>query len=152
MHTRQTISLQQGHGSDSLFFSILIPDEPIQEGKETPLLVIDWELCQVGQPGVDIGEMLAEMYALWRYKSITAGLWMMEGFAKGYAEGSEASVFRTAIQMGTHLLCVTTDVSWGTPEQVEDVVRAGRDIIVHAWKKDRAWFEESGLGCLFGAC
>jgi hypothetical protein len=97
--------------------------------------------------------MIAELYALWLYKSIVEGVWMMEGFARGYANDDEASVFRTALQVGTHLVCVTTDDrTWGSSEQAEKVVRAGRDIIVHAWKKDRAWFEESELACLFAAC
>ena len=77
----------------------------------------------------------------------------MEGFAKGYAEDSEASVFRTAVQMGTHLLCVTTDdPSWGSAEGASEIVKVGRDIIVHAWNKDRAWFEQSDFACLFDAC
>ena len=97
--------------------------------------------------------MLAELYALWLYKGIMAGLWMMEGFAKGYGEDNETSIYRTAVQMGAHLVCVTTDDStWGTPEKAKEVVRVGRDIIVHAWKKDRAWFEQSDLGYMFGSC
>ncbi|OAL42868.1 hypothetical protein IQ07DRAFT_637469 [Pyrenochaeta sp. DS3sAY3a] len=143
---------QINHG-DFWIGNILIPDVPIEEGKECPLIVIDWESCQLGPRSVDIGEMLAEMYALWEYKGISAGLWMMEGFARGYGEDSECSVFRTAIQMGTHLLCVTTDdPSWGPPDQAGRVVEVARDIIVHAWKKDRAWFASSELRCLFGAC
>jgi hypothetical protein len=97
--------------------------------------------------------MIAEMYALWLYKSLKQGLWMMQGFTKGFGKDDEASAFRTAQQVGTHLLCVTTDdPSWGPPEEAEHVVRIGRDIIVHAWKKDRAWFENSELKCLFEAC
>ncbi|KAJ4269839.1 hypothetical protein NW762_001508 [Fusarium torreyae] len=130
--------------------NIVLPNVPIQESTPVEMLVIDWELTQPGLPSVDFGEMIAEMYALWLYKSITAGLWMMEGFVEGYGKISEDFAFRTAIQTGTHLLCVTTDgAKWGTPEQLEKVVGVGRDIIVHAWKKDRAWFEKGDLTCLF---
>lgn len=115
-----------------------------------PMFVIDWECTQLGHPCVDFGQMIAEMYALWLYKSMTAGLWMMKGFVKGYGPRSEEFAFRTAIQTGAHLLCITTTFpGWGTQKQVEFVAGIGRDIIVHAWQKDRSWFEGGDLACLF---
>lgn len=114
------------------------------------MLVIDWECTQLGLPSVDFGQMIAEMYALWAYKSITAGIWMMEGFIEAYGNASQDFAFRTAIQTGAHLLCTTTTFpGWGTPQKVQEVARLGRDIIVHAWEKDAAWFERGDLACLF---
>lgn len=116
------------------------------------MFVVDWECTQLGLPSVDFGQMIAEMYALWLYKSITAGLWMMEGFISAYGNTSEDFAFRTLIQIGTHLLCITTTFpGWGTPGQVEEVACVGRDIIVHAWKRDRSWFEKGVLACLFSS-
>ncbi|KAF4441560.1 hypothetical protein FALBO_17319, partial [Fusarium albosuccineum] len=130
--------------------NIVLPNAPIQEGTEVPLFVIDWECTQLSLPSVDFGQMIAEMYALWLYKSITAGLWMMEGFIVAYGSITPDFAFRAAIQTGTHLLCITTTFpGWGTAEQVEKVACIGRDIIVHAWKKDRSWFEKGELACLF---
>jgi hypothetical protein len=44
---------------------------------------------------------------------------------------------------------VTTDFpAWGR-ENYERVVAVGKDIIVHAWKKDREWFQEGDLAGLF---
>ncbi|RSL91619.1 hypothetical protein CDV31_015432 [Fusarium ambrosium] len=130
--------------------NIILPNAPIPKKTEVPMLVIDWECTQLGFPSVDFGQMIAEMYALWLYKSITAGLWMMEGFIEGYGNVSQDFAFRTAIQTGAHLLCTTTTFpGWGTPEQVDEVARVGRDIIVHAWKKDVAWFKRGDLACLF---
>ena len=74
----------------------------------------------------------------------------MEGLVEGYGKSSEDFAFRNAIQTGTHLRCVTTDgPKWGTPSQLEEVVGVGRDVIVHAWKRDRAWFEKGDLAYLF---
>lgn len=135
----------------NILTSVLLPNEPIQEGVDVPVFLIDWECAQLGVPSIDIGQMMAELYALWLYKSIGAARWMMEGVLDAYGDIDEEFAFRTAIQVGSHLICITpTFPDWGTPEQIEGVVRVGRDIIVHAWKKDRPWFEKGDLACLFG--
>ncbi|EWY99917.1 hypothetical protein FOYG_03844 [Fusarium oxysporum NRRL 32931] len=117
-----TDKLQVIHG-DFWTGNIVLPNAAIKEGTEIPLFVVNWELTRLGLPSVDFGQMIAEMYALWLWKSVDAGLWMMEGFIKGYGARG--------------------------PENYERVVAVGRDIIVHAWKKDREWFEEGDLACLF---
>ncbi|KAI0976071.1 kinase-like domain-containing protein [Xylaria arbuscula] len=130
--------------------NILLPDGPIKEGSDVTMFVIDWELSQIGVPNLDLGQMIAELYELKLYKNITAGLWMVQGFAQGYGEVSDDFAFRTAIQVGTHLVSFGTSVAgWGDQEQVEMVARTGRDIIVRAWQKDRGFFEGSDLACLF---
>lgn len=114
------------------------------------MFVIDWEMAQMGVPSLDLGQMMAELYEIKLYKDITAGLWMLEGVVEGYGALSDDLAFRTAIQLGAHLVSFGTTVpGWGTPEQVEMVVRTGRDIIVHAWQKDRGWFKGGDLACLF---
>ncbi|CZR48705.1 uncharacterized protein FPRO_03974 [Fusarium proliferatum ET1] len=140
--------LQIIHG-DFWTGNVVLPNVAIEEGKEIPVFVVDWEMTQLGLTIVDSGQMIAEMYALWLYKSADAGLWMMKGFIEGYGDISEDFAFRTAIHVGTHLVCVTTDFpAWGR-ENFEGVVKVGRDIIVHAWKKDREWFETGVLVSLF---
>lgn len=128
--------------------SILLPNAPILPSAEAvPVFVVDWEMAQLGLPNLDLGQMLAEMYELWLYKRIRGGLWMMEGLVEGYGAVTEAFALRTAIQLGAHLVCFGTSVpGWGAPEQVREVARRGRDIISHAWRKDRAWFEKEGGG------
>ncbi|KAI1816217.1 kinase-like domain-containing protein [Poronia punctata] len=141
--------LQVIHG-DFWTGNILLPDAPIQGGADIPLFVIDWEMSQVGVPNLDVGQMIAELYEMKLYKDITAGLWIVEGFVQGYGRVSDDFAFRTAIQVGAHLISFGTSVQgWGTPEQVETVARTGRDIILHAWRKDGTWFESSDLACLF---
>ncbi|RYP10101.1 hypothetical protein DL764_000892 [Monosporascus ibericus] len=120
--------------------SILIPNTPIQSDGEIPVFVIDWEMAQLGVPSLDLGQMIAELYELWLYKSIDAGLWMIQGLTEAYGIVSADFAFRIAIQVGTHLISFGTSVQgWGSPEQVEVVARTGRDLVVHAWKQDRAW-------------
>jgi hypothetical protein len=99
---------------------------------------------------LDHGEMIGELYALWLYDKIDAALWMVQGYAEGLEEQREASVWRTAVQVGVHLLSFRAlHPGRGTLEQVEEVVRLGRDVIVNGWEKNREWFEESELRCLF---
>ncbi|KAI8954624.1 kinase-like domain-containing protein [Xylaria longipes] len=130
--------------------NVLLPDSPIQKGDDITMFVIDWEMSQIGVPNLDLGQMIAELYELKLYKNITAGLWMVQGFVQGYGAVSDDFAFRTAIQVGAHLISFGTSVQgWGTQEQVEMVARTGRDIIVHAWQKDRQWFQGSDLACLF---
>lgn len=114
------------------------------------MFVIDWEMAQLGKYWFDLGQMIAELYELKLYKDISGGLWIVQGFVDGYGAVSEGFAFRTAIQVGVHLIGFGTSVQgWGTPEQVENVARTGKDIIVHALKKDRQWFEEGDLASLF---
>ncbi|KAH7174954.1 kinase-like domain-containing protein [Fusarium flagelliforme] len=129
--------------------NIVLRNTVIKEASEIPLFVVDWEMSHLSHPSVDFGEMIAEMHALWLYKSIDAGLWMMEGFIDGYGEVSEEFAFRTAVHAGTHLVCVIADdPSWGA-ENYERVMAVGRDILVHAWDKDTDWFLKGDLEGLF---
>lgn len=114
------------------------------------MFVVDWEMAQLGVPSLDLGQMIAELYELWLYKSRNAGLWIIQGLVGAYGIASEGFAYRTAIQVGAHLICFGTSVQgWGTPEQVENVARIGRDLIVKAWNKEHAWFEGGDLSCLF---
>ncbi|KAI0406593.1 kinase-like domain-containing protein [Xylaria palmicola] len=132
--------------------SVLLPDRPIQEGDDVTMFVIDWEMSQLGVRNLDLGQMVAELYELKLFRDITAGLWMAQGLLSGYGAVSDDSAFRTAIQVGAHLVSFGTAVQgWGTPTQVEMVARTGRDIIVRAWEKDREWFRGGDLACLFQA-
>ncbi|KAK7953591.1 hypothetical protein PG996_014483 [Apiospora saccharicola] len=141
--------LQVIHG-DFWTGNILIPNAPIPPNADVPIFVVDWEMAQLGVPSLDLGQMLAEMYELWLYKRVRAGLWMMEGLIEGYGAVTETSALRAAVQLGAHLVCFGTSVpGWGTPEQVQEIARTGRDIICRAWRKDRAWFESGELACLF---
>ncbi|KAJ9152115.1 Phosphotransferase enzyme family protein [Pleurostoma richardsiae] len=143
-------NLQVIHG-DFWTGNVLLPDRPLVVGQQIPIFIIDWEMCQLGVPALDLGQVIAELYELKLFKGIQAGLWLIEGFAAGYGQIDDATAFRTAIHVGTHLVCFSSVPGWGTHEQVEQVVMAGKEIIVRAWQKDRAWFEGGPLSSLFSA-
>lgn len=96
--------------------------------------------------------MIAELYKTKLFKDIDAGLWIIQGFLKGYGSLSDELAFRVAIHVGTHLICWGSRVpGWGSQEQIEDVVKIGRDLVVQAWNKNRVWFDGDALGCLFSS-
>lgn len=96
--------------------------------------------------------MIAELYELWLFKRIEEGKWIIEGFTAGYGPVDDDFAFRTARHVGTHLLSWGTRVAgWGTAEQVQQVAVVGKDLVVRAWEKDRAWFEAGDLACLFAS-
>ncbi len=131
---------------------MLVPDRLLQEGGgQTPVFVVDWEVCQLGLPALDLGQMIAEMYELSLFKGMDEGKWLIEGFAAGYGYVDDAFAFRAALHVGTHLVTWGTEVGgWGSREQVLEVLKVGCAIVMHAWDKDRAWFEAGDLACLFG--
>ncbi|KAL5328925.1 hypothetical protein ACEPPN_002434 [Leptodophora sp. 'Broadleaf-Isolate-01'] len=131
--------------------NVLLPDGPIPDSTcPMKVFIIDWELSQVASPAFDLGQMFAELFELKHFKNIDAGVWLIEAFMQAYGEIDEKMAFETAIHVGTHLLCFGSSVQgWGTEEQVEDVVRVGREWIVKAWEGDRTFFEGGPLGSLF---
>ncbi|CAI6018034.1 unnamed protein product [Clonostachys chloroleuca] len=105
---------------------MMIPDAAIpKHGNNVSLFVVDWEM------------------------SMPAGRWMMESMVEAYGPLTEEFAFRTAIQVGAHLVCVITDLNRVPTDQLEKAAATGKEILVHAWKKDRAWFENSDFACLF---
>ncbi|KAF6822940.1 hypothetical protein CPLU01_11693 [Colletotrichum plurivorum] len=134
--------------------NIILPDAPLDANADVPVFVVDWESSQLGLPSSDFGQMLAEMYALWLYKGIELAQSLIDGFVEAYREDGgridDDFSFRSLIQVGAHIICTTTTFpGWGTREKVEEVAGVGKDIIVHAWERDRAWFEEGDLRVLF---
>lgn len=111
---------------------------------------MDWESCQLGLRPLDVGQMIAELYELSLFKDIDEGKWLIEGFAAGYGDIDDGFAYRTALHVGTHLICWGSRVTgWGSEEQVQQVVGKGKELILRAWHKDRAWFEAGDLACLF---
>ncbi|KAJ5109182.1 Aminoglycoside phosphotransferase [Penicillium angulare] len=130
--------------------NVLVSNASPLEQSETRMFAIDWELVQVGHKALDLGQMIAELYETKLFKGVEHGLWIIEGFQEGYGALSDEMAFRTAIHVGVHLVCWGSRVAgWGSQDQVEDVVRVGRDLILQAWAKNKSWFEQDAMGCLF---
>ena len=83
------------------------------------------------------------------FKEILAADWLIEGFMAGYGNLDDATAFRTAIQVGAHLICWGSRSSKGTPEQTEAAMRIGKDFVVRGWEKDKSFFDGTVLRCLF---
>jgi hypothetical protein len=129
--------------------SVLIPktafeDQAASPTTPTPLFITDWELAQHGTRALDLGQMIAELYMLNHYKDTDAGLWVIEGFLQGYGYQHipVKIAFRTLIHVGVHFIFWgSTTPGWGSQEQVLDLVKLGRELVVRAWETDRTWFE-----------
>jgi hypothetical protein len=133
-----------------LFLSIIIPDTAVPRGgSNITLFVVDWEMMHLNVPNVDFGLMIAEFYFLWVFKSTSAGLWLLEAMVEAYGPVTEESAYRTALQVGAHFVCVLTDLNRVSEEELEKAASVGKEIIVHTWKKDLAWFKKSELACIF---
>ncbi|RSL95305.1 hypothetical protein CEP52_012152 [Fusarium oligoseptatum] len=127
--------------------NILLPDAPLDSQNNISLFIVDWENAQLGVENLDHGEMIGELYSLWLSQKTDAALWVMQGYSDGLGPRPTDFIWRLAVQVGVHLLSFGT--FGGTASQSEDVARHGKDIMVNAWKKNRAWFEECELSCLF---
>lgn len=131
--------------------NVLLPNEPIKDGTQTPIRIIDWEMGQLGVRPLDLGQMIAELWQLKLYKDIDAGEWLVENFAEGYGTLSDDDAFRAIVHVAVHLICFGSRVpGWGTPEQNVRLVETGKEVLLKAWGKDREWFKGHVLGSLFG--
>ncbi|KAK2002185.1 phosphotransferase enzyme family protein [Colletotrichum falcatum] len=140
--------LQVIHG-DFWTGNILLKDRP-WENEHNHILVIDWEMCMLGVTPLDLGQMIAELYELKLYKGMDGGLWLIRGFVKGYGAIDDEFAFRTLLHVGVHLISFGTTVKdWGTQEQVKSVASEGRDLVMNAWERNRAFFEFHPLNCIF---
>lgn len=112
---------------------------------------MDWESCQLGLPELDVAQMIAELYQLSLFKDMDEGKWLVESFMAGYGYVDDDFAFRTALHVGTHLICWGSRVpGWGSDTQVQQVVATGKEVILRAWQRDRSWFVGGDLACLFG--
>ncbi|KAJ4264764.1 hypothetical protein NW762_005007 [Fusarium torreyae] len=130
--------------------NILLPDTPTQEGIQTPVRIVDWEMAQLGVRPLDLGQVIAELWELKLYKDIDAGEWLIRAFADGYDTVDDDFAYRTIIHAGVHLICFGSQTpGWGTAEQQKEVVRVGKEVLVKAWSRDREYFNGHVLGSLF---
>ncbi|KAK4193958.1 kinase-like domain-containing protein [Podospora australis] len=138
------------HGDFWTGNALLADEPPAPEALHPAMFIVDWEMAQLNVRPLDLGQMIAELYELFLFKGIQEGKWLMEGFTTGYGYSGDEFAFRVALQVGGHLIVWGSRApGWGTTEQVLEVIGKGKEIIAHAWHKDRAWFEAGDLACLF---
>jgi hypothetical protein len=130
--------------------SILLPGKVMDGEDEYTAFVIDWECVHLAPAHFDLGQLVGELYTLWLCKDIVAGLWLIEGIVGAFEGLDDELAYRVAIHAGAHLICMTASrPEWGDHAKLQEVAREGRDILVHAWEKDRPWFEDGRLACFF---
>jgi hypothetical protein len=131
-----------------------IPNLEKKQKEGIDLFIIDWELAQFGRREYDIGQMVGDLYERKHFSGAYAAIRIIQGFAAGYGALSDDEAFRVAIHVGQHLICWYIRRDPKAPfteplEQIEGAIRIGTDFIVKGWEKDRKWFEDSDLACLF---
>jgi hypothetical protein len=116
--------------------------------------IIDWELAQFGRRVYDLGQLIGDLYERKRFNGVRIALRIIEGFSAGYGGLTDDMAFRVAIHVGVHLICwyIRRDPNEPFSESLElceEAIMIGTDFIVKGWEKDRRWFEQSELACLF---
>jgi hypothetical protein len=135
--------------------SVLIPDVSVTDNvnDHIPIRIVDWELSQLGVRPLDLGQFIAELWSLTLYRNVGAAEWLVRAFASGYGSLDDSFAYRTIIHAGVHLICFarywSSAPDSGQDEQQKTMIGIGRDIIVKAWSRDREYFREHLLGCLF---
>jgi hypothetical protein len=133
--------------------STVLHENKAEEAATARLYIVDWETIHLNGRHFDIGQMAVELYLLWIRDGMTAGIWLMNGLVSAIDKLDEKLAYRVAMHMGSYLICMATfPPEWGDEEKIKGIVSHGRDMIVHAWNKDRVWFEQRELACLFRSC
>jgi hypothetical protein len=75
---------------------------------------------------------------------------VIEAFVRGYGDVDEDMAYRVIIHAGVHLInwCIRHPGA-ELGGKVRELMKKAVDLIVHAWKEDRAWLARSILSCLF---
>jgi hypothetical protein len=132
--------------------SVLLQDAPFPaaDGEAATVFVVDWEVSHLNSIAYDLGQMFAELFEVKHYRDIDAGPWLIGAFKRGYGGLEVDEAFRAAVHMGVHLIGYGSSVpGWGSEAQIQDIVKVGRDCVVHGWRKNAAFFSDTPLGCLF---
>ncbi|KAL3260599.1 hypothetical protein ABHI18_004441 [Aspergillus niger] len=131
--------------------NVLISDGSLSVGRRTlSLSIIDWEVSHLGSVAIDLGQMLAELYVLTHFHSVTVASGMITQFIIGYGQLKDELAFRVALEFGVNLvLWPCREPSIRDEPLTERCVHLGKDMIVHAEEKDKLWFRDGVLDSIF---
>lgn len=123
-------------------------------GEANNLWVIDFEYCQILHRSVDLGQALGDMYERKAYRNTEDGLSVMKGLIHGYGPISEDMAFRTVMYVGIYVINRSKHQPSQGPKagSEKDKVAAlahGRDILLRAWMRDKAFFSDGVFANLF---
>lgn len=115
--------------------------------------VVDWEIAQTGITGLDVGQMMGEMYFLRHFlpRNEEPIGQLRAGFFSTYKEKygmDEEMVKRVAAHVGSHLITIGSTVKWGTEDETRGVVQDGVEYVLKAHSDDSAWLKACFVGGL----
>jgi hypothetical protein len=135
------------------FSSVLLSKSQLADScSPLSLCVIDWEISHVGSLASDTAQMFAGLYLLDHSQSTTAGCAMIAAFSAGYGALTDEVAFRVASEFGVRLLSVSVpshEPGDSSDSQVREILELGRDMVVHAEDRDKAWFRGGVLDGIF---
>ncbi|KAK4216709.1 kinase-like domain-containing protein [Rhypophila decipiens] len=110
----------------------------------------DFWTGKYGSPTMDLGRMIAELYQIYFFMGIKEARWLITAIINGYGHIDDKFAFRTAVHIGARMINFGTLAGDLVPEtRLQRGIRMGREMIVHARREDRGWFEAGDLACLF---
>ncbi|EGN91815.1 hypothetical protein SERLA73DRAFT_191958 [Serpula lacrymans var. lacrymans S7.3] len=112
------------------------------------MYILDWEVAKAGLPGMDVGQMCAELYLLQRCYAHSAepAAWVLKSFLEVYRRrcAVDVTTAQTAIvHVGAHLVAWTPRIAWGNKEKTRELVEEGIELLVAGSKSDEAWLGTS---------
>ncbi|RAH55273.1 hypothetical protein BO85DRAFT_499076 [Aspergillus piperis CBS 112811] len=123
-----------------------------ENSNDITLCVVDWETCQFGSYMQDIARFIADIYVLSHFNGNEFSVQLMDGIMKGYRRLNEEELFQLAAYIGILLLnweFVIVDDGPGGDELKMTIAAFAANVFLKACEKDREWFTNGDLRCLF---
>ncbi|KAG6333896.1 hypothetical protein ID866_5181 [Astraeus odoratus] len=117
------------------------------------MYVLDWELAKTGLPGLDLGQMCAELHLISRFhphRKDSANT-VMQSLLSVYrrTRPTDSALTRVAVShLGAHLVVWPPRVAWGGRERTREVVQEGVDLLELGWTGSEPSLRESIVGTL----
>ncbi|GAB5592017.1 hypothetical protein Unana1_06917 [Umbelopsis nana] len=119
--------------------NILVSDDSV---KDLSLRIVDWEFCRYAPSGMDLGQFLAEVFCLNKYRRSCEEI--MVAFLSAYSKEYGPTIYDAKvaiIHFGLHLLVWTPRNGW--VEDGTEIFDIGAQYVRHAWQDDWAWFDNT---------
>ncbi|KAJ7776184.1 kinase-like domain-containing protein [Mycena metata] len=110
--------------------------------------IIDWELAKAGVAALDVGQFCAEALTVTLFKpeAVDASKALIEAFLTEYrahcGEMAPHMPNTAAKHMGAHLVTITPNVGWGTPEETVKAIELGLEHLMEGcsdrWVRERS--------------
>ncbi|KAG6333445.1 hypothetical protein ID866_5647 [Astraeus odoratus] len=117
------------------------------------IYVLDWEAAKTGLPGLDLGQMCAELHLISRFhphREDSANT-VIRSFLSMYRRSrpTDCALTRVAVShLGAHLVVLTPRFGWGGRERTREVVQEGVDLLELGWTGSEPSLRESVVGAL----